>query len=38
MDCYADIFHKVFENLDAVIDYARQLDYVPPWEETGAGR
>jgi dTDP-4-amino-4,6-dideoxygalactose transaminase len=38
MDRYADILHKVFENLDAVIDYARRLDYVPPWEETGAGR
>ncbi len=38
MDRYADIFHKVFANLDEVVDYARSLDYVPPWEEVGSGR
>jgi dTDP-4-amino-4,6-dideoxygalactose transaminase len=38
MDCYADILHKVFEHRDEVIEYARSLDYRPPWEETGAGR
>ena len=38
MDRYADILHKVFEDLDDVIRYARSLDYVPPWEESGAGR
>jgi hypothetical protein len=38
MDRYADVFHKVFENLDAVIEYARSLDYLPPWLEEGSGR
>jgi len=38
MERYADIFHKVFANLDDVVRYARSLDYVPPWLETGAGR
>jgi perosamine synthetase len=38
MDRYADIFHKVFANRDELVDYARSLDYVPPWEEGGSGR
>jgi perosamine synthetase len=38
MDRYPDVFHKVFENLDAVIEYARSLDYLPPWLEEGSGR
>ena len=38
MDRYADILHKVFDNLDEVIKYTRSLDYVPPWQESGPGR
>jgi hypothetical protein len=38
MERYADVFHKLFENLDEVIDHARSLAYVPPWEEDGSGR
>jgi perosamine synthetase len=35
---YADILHKVFDNLEEVIAYARAIEYVPPWQEAGAGR
>jgi perosamine synthetase len=38
MDRYADIFHKVFEQRDALVRYARELDYRRPWEEEGSGR
>jgi perosamine synthetase len=33
MDRYADVFHKVFANLDDLVRYARDLEYVDPWEE-----
>jgi dTDP-4-amino-4,6-dideoxygalactose transaminase len=38
MDRYADIFHKVFENIDDVVNHARSLEYVAPWDEGGPGR
>ena len=31
MDLYIQGFHKVWENLDQVVEYAGKLDYNPPW-------
>lgn len=33
MDVVIDAFHKVWENLDDVVMYAKKLDYRHPWEE-----
>jgi dTDP-4-amino-4,6-dideoxygalactose transaminase len=34
MQAYTDGFQKVWENMDALMDYAQNIDYKPPWSNT----
>lgn len=33
LECYLAAFRKVFENLDQLVGYARELSYQEPWEQ-----